>query len=538
MAQGQFVGEFRSAPRHMWKGITMTLNINRRGFLLGTAVVGVSALGQPWSNVVYAADGKLVVRTKDDLSNLDPANRTGPTDVNVILAVNQGLVKFKPGSTEWENDAAADIKQVDDKTIEFTLKEGLKFTGDYGELTAEDVKFSFERFITPDAAGKKVTYADDWAALDSVEVTGKLTGKIHLKNPSPAVWLIALADGSGAIISKKAFEALGDKFATTPIGSGPYILKEWVPRDHFTLVANPDYTGEKPQFTEITGKPITEDKTAQLALQAGELDFTTLDPSVAKDVSATAGLKVEQLSAIDYVWIGPNIEKKPFDDVRVRQAIRLALDVPAIIAAAYNGAVGQAYALEAPGILGHWADAPKYERDVAAATKLLEEAGQSGGFSTKLTVLNTAVAQTTAAVVQANLAEIGIEVQIDALDPGAYWAYGENDASKDLELVLVEYRGKFDPGFQTQWFTADQIGTWNWQRWNSPDFDALHKQGGIETDTAKRNQIYIDAQKLMDESAAFWWITHNAYTFGFKEAVSPGILPNGNQWQFASFKPA
>ena len=123
------------------------------------------------------------------------------------------------------------------RLIEFTLKEGLKFSGDYGPLTAEDVKFSFERFIKPGPNGAKVDYADDWAALDSVEVTGPLTGKIHLKNPSPAVWLIALADGSGVIISKKAFEALGDKFKTTPIGSGPYILKEWVPRDHFTLVA-------------------------------------------------------------------------------------------------------------------------------------------------------------------------------------------------------------------------------------------------------------------------------------------------------------
>jgi peptide/nickel transport system substrate-binding protein len=516
--------------------MTMKLELNRRSFLLGTAVAGVSVLGQPWSNVVHAADGRLVVRVDEDLKNLDPAYRTGPIEVNVILAVGQGLVKFKPGSTEWENDAAADIKQVDDTTIEFTLKEGLKFTGDYGELTAEDVKFSFERFIKPDANGKKVDYADDWAALDSVEVTGKLTGKIHLKNPSPAVWLIALADGSGVIISKKAFEALGDKFATTPIGSGPYIFKEWVPRDHFTLVANPDYLGDKPAFTEITARPIAEDKTAQLALQAGELDFTRLDPALAKDLASAPGIKVEKLSAIDYVWIGPNIEKKPFDDVRVRQAVRLALDIPAIIAAAYDGAVDPAYALEAPGILGHWADAPKYTRDIEAAKKLLEEAGQGGGFSTRLTVLNKAVAQATAAVVQANLAEIGIDVQIDALDEGAYWAYGENDASKDLDLVLVEYRGKFDPGFQTQWFTSDQIGTWNWQRWNSPEFDALHKQGGIETDTAKRAQIYIDAQKLMDESAAFWWITHNAYTFAFKDTISPGILPNGNQWQYASFK--
>ena len=150
------------------------------------------------------------------------------------------------------------------------------------------MKFSFERFIKPGPNGAKVDYADDWAALDSVEVTGPLTGKIHLKNPSPAVWLIALADGSGVIISKKAFEALGDKFKTTPIGSGPYILKEWVPRDHFTLALNPDYIGEKPAFAEIVGKPIADDKTAQLALQAGEIDFARIDPAVAKDIEQHA----------------------------------------------------------------------------------------------------------------------------------------------------------------------------------------------------------------------------------------------------------
>lgn len=517
----------------------MTLDLTRRSFLAGAAAAGsAGVLGLPLTSILHAAEGRVVVRVEEDLKVLDPANRTGPIDVNVIRAVAQGLVKFKPGSTEWENDAAADINQVDDKTIEFTLKEGLAFTGGYGDLTAEDVKYSFERFIKPDASGKKVDYADDWSELDSVEVTGPLSGKIHLKNPSPAIWVIALADGSGTIVSKKAYEALGDKARTTLIGSGPYVLKEWVPRDHFTLTANPDYKGDKPAFAEIVGKPIAEDKTAQLALQAGEIDFTRLDPALAKDLESAKGLKVETLSAIDYVWIGPNIEKKPFDDVRVRQAVRLAIDVEAIVAGAYNGAVKPAYALEAPGILGYWADAPKRARDLEKAAALLQEAGVGGGFKTRLTVLNKAVAQATAAIVQANLAEVGIEVEIDALDEGAYWAYGENDASKDLELVLVEYRGKFDPGFQTQWFTADQIGKWNWQRWNSPEFDALHKQGAVETDSKKREQIYIDAQKLQDESAAFWWITHNAYTFAFKDSLKPGILPNGNQWQYEAFSQA
>ena len=514
----------------------MSYEITRRGFIAGGALAGATILGMPLTSIVHAADGKVVVRTEFDLKSLDPVDRTAP-DENVMLAVCQALTKFKPGSAEWENDAAADIKQIDDKTIEFTLKDGIMFTGGYGQMTADDVKFSFERFLKPGPDGKKAIYADDWAALDNVEVTGKLTGKIHLKSPSPAIWLIALPGGSGFVMSKKAFEALGDKFKTTLIGSGPYVLKEWVPRDHFTLALNPDYKGEKPAFAEIVGRPIAEDKTAQLALQAGEIDFTRLDPAVAKDIKSTPGIKVEKLPSIDYVWIGPNIDKKPWDDVRVREAVRLALDVPAIIAAAYDGSVDPAYALEAPGVLGHWPDAPKRTRDVEAAMKLLEEAGQSGGFQTRLTVLNKPVALATAAVVQANLAEIGIDVQIDSPDAGAYWAYGDNDASKDLDLVLVEYRGKFDPSFQTQWFTSDQVGTWNWQRWKNPEFDALHKQGRIETDSAKQAQIYIDAQKLMDESAAFWWITHNAYTYAFKDTIQPVIQPDGNQWVYAAFKP-
>ena len=85
------------------------------------------------------------------------------SDANVILAVGQGLVRFKPGSTDWAPDAAADIKQVSDTLIEFNLKPGLKFTGGYGDLTANDVKFSFERFIKPGPDGKKVTYASDWS---------------------------------------------------------------------------------------------------------------------------------------------------------------------------------------------------------------------------------------------------------------------------------------------------------------------------------------------------------------------------------------
>jgi peptide/nickel transport system substrate-binding protein len=503
----------------------------------GSALLAAATLGLIRPNAAFAAHDKIIVRVERDLGNLDPANRTGPLDVNILNAVMQGLIAFKPGSTEWELDAAADIKQVSDTEIDFTLRPDQTFTGGYGPLTAEDVKFSFERFITPDKSGKKVDYASDWAALDHVEVTGPLSGKIILKAPAPALWVITLADGSGRIISKKAFEQLGDKFSSTVVGSGPYVLKEWKPREQFVLEINPDYKGPiKPFFQQIIGKPIKEQKTADIAFKAGEIDFERIEPDNKKAFAALPDTSITELQGIDYVWFGPNIEKKPFDDLRVRQALRLGVDIDGILAGAYAGLYPRANALLAPGIVGYWAEAPAYKRDVDAAKKLLADAGQGSGFKTTLTILaSDARYQAIGAIVQANLAEIGVDVQINALDPGAYWALGEKDASKDLDLSLIEYSGKFDPGFQTQWFTSAQVGQWNWQRWKSKEFDDLDALGAKTTDQAKRNEIYIKAQKLMDESAAFVWITHNVNTYASRSWLKPGVLPNGNGWLYTAF---
>ncbi|ANL31864.1 dipeptide/oligopeptide ABC transporter substrate-binding protein (plasmid) [Rhizobium phaseoli] len=516
----------------------MTFISTRRQLLVGGASIAtVVALGGVHPAFASADRSKIVVRVEKDLVNLDPANRSGPVDLNVLWSVQQGLISFKPGSTEWELDAAEELEQVNATEIRFKLRSGLVFTSGYGELTAEDVKFSFERFVKPNTEGKPVTYAKDWSALDRVEVTGPLEGRIILKNPAPALYTIALADGSGRIISKKAFEALGEKeIATKLIGSGPYVLKQWTPRDQFVLEINPDYKGPiKPHFQQIVGKPIGEQKTAEIAFQSNEIDFTAIDPEIGKTLAALPDASVTQIPAIDYVWFGPNIEKAPFDDIRVRQALRYAVDIDAILQGAYSGLYPRANSLLAPSLLGHWKDAPVYARDLEKAKALLTEAGHADGFKTKLTIEANARYEAIAQIIQANLAEVGIDVEIEALESAAYWALGNNDASKDLELSLIKYNGKFDPGFQTQWFTSAQVGQWNWQRWKNADFDALHEKGGVTVDPAERAKIYIEAQKLLDESAAFIWITHNLNAFASRNWLKPGVLPNGNNWLYTAF---
>jgi peptide/nickel transport system substrate-binding protein len=496
--------------------ISMNLALNRRQALVGTgSILAAVAAYSVGINPAYAARDSIVLRSDQDIHNLDPANRTTPIDADVIVTIMQGLVRFKPGTTEWEPEAAEEIKQVGPTEISFRLRKDQMFTGGYGEMTAEDVKFSYERFIKPTAEGKMVDFADDWMALDHVEVTGPYEGKIVLKNPSPAVWVITLCGASGLIMSRKAFEKLGEKgVVTTPIGSGPYMLKEWTQRQQFVLAENPDYAGpHKAQVKTITVKPILEQKTADLAFQTGEIDFTLISPETIPQFKALPGTKVEEIKGIDYVWLGPNVEKKPFDDVRVRQAFRSAIDVDAILVGAYGGLYPRANAILAESLLGYWKDAPVHKRDVDGARKLLEEAGLGGGFKTKLTILAGTVTEATAAIVQANLAEVGIEVEIDTLDDAAYWALGNDNASTALELSLILYPGKFDPSFNMQWFTSSQVGKWNWQRWANKDFDDLLTKAASVDDPGERAKLYIEAQKLMDDSAAIIWITHNIYAF-------------------------
>jgi peptide/nickel transport system substrate-binding protein len=516
----------------------MAMNLDRRSLLLtASGAAALPILGFS-SRLAFAARDEVVVRIETDIKNLDPANRVGSIEDNIIIAVCQTLARFRPGSLEWEPDAAKTITQVSETEIAFELHPGQMFHGGYGEMTAEDVKFSFERFNAPGDAGKKAAYADDWRALDKVEVTGKYSGRLLFKHPAPAIWVIGIPDGSGGILSKKAVTELGDKIATTLIGSGPYLIKEWKPNDHLTLEANPDYKGtDKVNFQRIICKPIAEWKTALLAFQAKEVAFTEIEPTAIPEIEKDPDSTVIKIDGIDYQWIGINVEKPPFNDLKVRQAIRYGIDVDAIIAGAYSGTVSRAKTLLAPRLLGHWDQAPVYQFDPGKAMALLAEAGKPS-FDCTLTCLNDATTQAIAQIAQANLAEIGVNVKINALDGGTYWGMGEDDKSKDLDLVIVPYSSKFDPSFQTQWFLSEQVGIWNWQRWKSPEFDKLHKEAASITDNAKRAEKYIRMQQLLNESVSCIWITHGVRDFAHAKWLSPAVLPNGSNWQYRYFKEA
>lgn len=515
----------------------MNRSIDRRGLLAGGTALGLSTLGGPQALAQGTGPrGSINVRIDRELAAFDPGYRTGPWEGNVIRSVFQRLVKQKPNSAEMENDAAEEVRQASPTVVEFRLKRGQMFTDGFGEMTAEDVKFSFERVgLAPQNGFRESPYKADWINLERVEVTGEHSGRIVLSRPRANLFDTAIGDVSGCIVSKKALEARGQEHIARPVGSGPYQITAHERQRGATLRRNPGYAGgPPPRFEEIAVRTIADPRTTELALRAGELDFAILPPNVAAPLANVQGLSVTEMPSIAYVWMGMNVEKGPLADVRVRRAIRMAVDVDQLLVAGYNGRAPRLNTLLPPLIFGHWREAPVVRRNVAEARALLAQAG-AANLRLRLLVLNQPAFQNMALVIQAQLREIGVTIDIDAQEGGTYWSAGQGDTGRNLDLFLLRFNGKHDPNFIMQWFVSGQIGQWNWQRWNSPEFDRLFAESASELDPARRRDLVIQAQRLMEESAAFVWITNDVNFLVHRPWLRPAGVPGWLDWQYDSF---
>lgn len=443
-----------------------------------------------------------------DIKNLDPAFIASANDDTVTRAVCEGLIRYLPNTTEIENLLAEWFNISEDGLeIHFKLKEGIMWQKGYGELTTEDVKFSFERFKDPELASP---YAEDWAALDHVEIIDKYEGKIILNDVQATVLTTTLPLTAGLIICKKQVEEIGlDKFATDIVGTGPYVFDEWKPNERVVLKPNLKYWGEEPYWGEIHLIPISEDSSAEIALESGEIDYSEISVASTEIFDNNPDFKVMPLPACAFSWVGMNVENPKLANINIRQAIRYAVDVPSILEAAYHGKVEQAHAIIPPGVFGFWEDAPVYERDLEKAQAYMDKAGVTS-LDLKIDCESILEYQTWAQVIQQNLADIGITVTINTHDGASFWELGFGDKGNELELFCAKYSSLPDPAWYTMWFTKDQIGVWNWMRWDSPEYDNLHEEALSTMDLEQRYPIYIKMQELWDEAAHTVWITHSA----------------------------
>lgn len=392
-----------------------------------------------------------------DGANLDPHRATSTTDKTLVGWMFNGLVRFPPGSAE-PSDIEPDLAEswtVSDNGLEWTfkLREGVKFHGDYGVLTSADVVYSLNRAKNPDTS----SFAGAYSAVQSVEAVDDLTVKITLAYPVPAfLGLIANYHG-GNIVSMKAAEQMGADFNAHPIGTGPFEFNEWVTQQHVALDANPDYFRGAPKLDGIVLQFIPSDSSRELAFQSGELDvvYGKREQVWVESARSIPRAVVDIFSPGEFRTLHLNQTMEPFDDVLVRQAVAHAINVDDIVAFVGADVALKGCSVIPPGYLGEDCSAWTYDFDVAKAKELLTQAGLPDGFTFSAVVSSNAAQQPIMEIIQAQLADVGIRMEMNIVDHPTY----HEQIRADLSGAVFYGSARFPvaDSYLTEYYHSDAI---------------------------------------------------------------------------------
>jgi peptide/nickel transport system substrate-binding protein len=401
-------------------------SITRRGLLCETAglaaigLAGLSLAGAQSASAAPKRGGTLKAAFSADPAGFDPVR--GPSGMShvVIEQVYSTLMALDPDAKPYPELAESYEMASDGLQYTFKLRPGVKFhNGD--DLTAEDVKFTFDRLRAKDSG---YSYGAQVETIDGVDVVDPLTIRFRLTK-STGPFLVYMAFPGSSIVPKKLVES-GHDLNAQPIGAGPFKFVSYEPRSAIKFERNPNYFQPgKPYFDAMEFRIISDVTALTSAVMSGEVNFSNeIPPKDWANVQTNADLKTLSLEGSRFYWLLPNNNSKPMDNPKVRQAIAFALDRKALVTGAFFG--------QATPILGgvipqwNWAYAGlnyfKQGPDVAKAKTLLAEAGVPNGFETSMTIASSFPAMVAMApIIQANLAAVGIKAKIGTMEIPRYW---------------------------------------------------------------------------------------------------------------------
>lgn len=444
------------------------------------------------------AGGTLVIARLSDANNLDPHFLTQINSAAIIHhKVYEGLVRMDKES-KYVGSLASEWKQVDDVTWEFKLRTGITFH-DGTPFNAEAVQKTIARVQDPAVGSNR---ANLFEAIKEVKVVDDNTVQFILNYPY-APLLSVLASAEGGILSPKAIEQYGKDLTKHPIGTGPYKFESWTPGQEVVLVKNDNYWGDKPKLDKVVFKTVPEDTTRLAMVETGEAQVAEQLPVTEVDrVKNSANMTLGRYASFSSEHIGINNKKKPFDDVRVRQAIALAIDKPTIIQGVYNDVGTVAHSSISPTMVGYSANVKDLGYDIEKAKKLLADAGYANGFKATVYLNDNKARVNVAEVLQQQLKQINVDLEVKVLEFGAYI----DAASKgETDLFISGWgnaTGDADYNQYNLFHTKSHGAPGNHSFYSNPEVDKLIEEGRKEKDEEKRKQIYEKAQQLeMDEVA-------------------------------------
>jgi dipeptide transport system substrate-binding protein len=480
------------------------------------------------AGIAAARADTLVVCTEASPDWLNSALSTANTSFDVSEQVSDRLVEMEIGGSTLR-PALAESWTISPDGLRYTfkLRHGVKFQSNAlftpsRDFDADDVVFSFNRMLDHNSAWYKVdngTY-DMFASfiepdLASVTKTADDTVVFTLKTPS-ASFLNALSLQSFSISSAEYADALvkagkPEQLDMQPIGTGPFQLVQYQKDSLIRFRAFHDFWGKAGGMPERAPKvdnlvfSITPDPAVRLAkLRAGECQIARYPNAADIDsIRATPGLAVQDGTIASASYLALRTDHKPFDDVRVRRALAMAIDLNSLVKAVYQGTGTPTAALVPPTLWGHNPDVKPYPYDPEGAKKLLAEAGYPNGFSTDLWAIPVARAympdgRRAAEMIQADWAKIGVTAKIVTYEWGEYLRrrrQGEGDVG--MTGGTWDYP---DPSEQMANLTCHARGTGrNLSDWCDQSYTDLVDKANLVTDQAERARLYIQAQQIIHD---------------------------------------
>ena len=491
-----------------------------------------------------------------DAVRLDPADVTDGESIQRMDNIHEGLVSYVEESTEIQ-PCLAERWDISSNGLEFTfyLRKGVQFHGGFGEMTADDVVFSFARQY--DGSHWFHEYGE-WAYwgwmfydVDYVQKIDDYTVKIVLSSPNASI-MTSLAMFTVSIVSEKAAREYGEDYFANPVGTGPFEFVEWVRDDHITLKAFDDYWGGRAQIDTLIFRVIPDTSARLLALEKGEIhgmeypnpdDLDRIEANPDLVLMAQPGMNTGYL-AINSGWgynddngngvFDPGVEtwvrtegsEDPLMKVDVRKAIAHAINKKELVENLYQGTAVPAKTIIPPLLFGYNDAIVDYEYNPEKAKQLLRDAGYPNGFKTTLWAMPVSRPYMfdppkIAEAIQSYLAAVGIEAEIYSIDWGTYLE--ETEAGKH-PMCLLGWTG--DNGDPDNFINvlcgpnAAVIGAaGNVAFYNNWDVQELLTQALRTYDKNERIRLYKQAEALIHEDVPWIFLAHATQLLVFRNNV-------------------
>jgi peptide/nickel transport system substrate-binding protein len=509
---------------------------------LATGLLALVALGAGPARAATAkaaASSTLVVAEPNDIQNLDPTLSSGDITTQEMLTnvygwmVNYKVVTQKGqligDANSFVGDLAKSLVWNKSRTVlTMKLRPGLKFAnGD--PINAAAVKFSYDRAFGQKAVTSALLGMAGFTTASRITTAGPMTVKIHLTKANSLLYGNMAQFGNSildpTLISQHTTKA--DPFAhtylSTNVGggaSGPYQLASWQPGVQWTLTANPNYqgSGPKPKIKTIIFKVVPDPSTRYELLQSGAVDMAyDLPLKDIKAASANPQIKIVNAPSRNIVFLGMNNAEKPFNNVKVRQAIDYAVPYKTILSQVLDG-YGQQMTSPVPvGTPTHTDKYDVYQTNIAKAKALLKAAGYPNGFSTTLDVSSgNEEGQETAIWVQQSLKEIGINVTIDQM-PGATYTAKLQKHQLGFFFFNNWISINNDPFYHLYWMFDSSCC--DYVNYKNPTVTKLINQNLLSTNTAKRDAASMKIQKTIMQDAPWAFLYQPNFVLAMRSDI-------------------